>query len=278
MRLNTRYMSPEGADSSGLIEASEAAHLWAPEPTIEPGADEPEPQPPATPTPPAAAQSVAPQAPAQPTVPAAPALTPEAIAAAVRAAVPQQPNQPAPTQADYDRVFNRFVASEPVVAALLEGGPAAVQALQTVVEGAAKYAATLAQHYVDHHLGQVREQLTPLQELRAQQEMQQYENKFFETNPDLKDPKYRGLLEGEVSRLRASGARFESPEAAIAHVAKTVRAQLTALGITPTAAPAAPAAPARQPAPVSMGGQAGAAPEAPSGAKRVDPTAKALFG
>lgn len=274
--MKPRYYNADAPNAdSGGTEVSLAEQLWTPEPTREA-----EVTPEAAPAP-VAQTPTAPATPAQP-VPATPttplSVTPEALAQAMRQVVPQQQApQAAPNQADYDRIFNRFVVQEPLVAAIQEGGPAAVAALQQIVEGTARHAATIAQHYIDHHLGQVREQITPLQALREQQEMQSYENQFFTANPDLKDPRFRPLLEAQVAQLRASGARFNTPADAITHVAKSVRALLGGLGLNPAAQPATTAAPARQPATVSTGGQVGAAPgEASTG--RSNPLAKALFG
>lgn len=274
--------SPDVADSGGTT--IDQTGLW---PTAPANSEPPQrPEPIDTPAAPVAADPTAPApppafVPPTPPTPVGPlptALTPEAITAAVRGALPQAPAAE-PSTADYERIFKVFKPTVAHVEAILNGGEPALVALNQVVNGIATQSLTMAQQYVDYKLEQMGQQIAPLQQATEQQNLNRLESEFKVLHPDLADPKIRPLMEAEVIRMREAKMSFASPAEAFKHVADKTRALCAQLGIPLGATQAQPAAPRPQPAPVTTGGQAGAAPQSVSqNGRPVNQLAKHLYG
>jgi hypothetical protein len=160
--------------------------------------------------------------------------------------MPQQ-SAPALTQAEINERLRVFTPTSKHVAALTAGGEEAVQALNEIAQGIYQQAFTAATYMVQHHLGQIGQQLTPLQQHYQNAQMEEMKKEFLEKHQDLKGAE--PLLMTVVGQLKAEGKSFEDRNAAYSAVAERARTILKSL---PGMVPAKPAPAAGTPPPSSM--------------------------
>jgi hypothetical protein len=189
----------------------------------------------------------------------APTYTPEQVAALIeKSNATKPPVQATPprqlTQDEIDTKLNTFKISDAHVAAIHEGGPKAVQALQEIVSGAVKNAVTVATILMEDGRAKMMGELNPHIEFARQQQQLAAVHEYFEANPT-----HRGLdpLIGQVAeQLAKSGwGKGKSNKEVMGEVAKRVNDLATQLKVPLAASPAAATttvAPATETAPTRM--------------------------
>lgn len=144
-----------------------------------------------------------------------PAMSADDIANALKKAGigPQQPQQPAMSQADIDKMFNRFNPGSELLERLFGHGAtneSRLAALSDFARGVVKEAVTVSGHTTQHHLSQVRQEYQPaLSEVSEIKKERMFEQ-FYKANPNLKnhDKIVKTVLRGLVD----SDAEFKTPE------------------------------------------------------------------
>lgn len=214
-----------------------------------------------------AAVVIDPAAPAAvPATPAAPDYA--AIAKAIRDGFGAAPAPSAPqkewTQAEIDKHFNVYNASEADLTAVLAGGPEAVVALNKILQGAVKQATTIGHYAAMKQVGEFRNEVTP--HLTAAQQVAQDASKarFFSANKDLEGADE--VLEMVTAQLQKENAFVGMKTEKEVHTAIAVRAKALMGKFTGGVLAVVPgAAGAKKPAMVPLAGGRQAGSAAPAG-------------
>lgn len=225
---------------------------------------------------------VIPAAPVAPATPQGPppavfdAASAKVLAAALKEAgiatgTQPQRSQTQYTQDDYDKAFKVAKVSEADIAALQEGGPGAVAAMNKIVQAAVEQAVTFAEFKRQLSEESFNEKLSPLENYHQQQAEKAIADEFYGAKPFLKP--FDSVIRMEVERLKGLNYHFPDKETAFAHfenhvlnVVKPTGVDIRATQVAPS--PSATARDARGPynqpasgrkmATVSTGGQPGA--------------------
>jgi hypothetical protein len=256
--------SGEGSSGGGGVFAPASQPAASAQPTAQPAvttpaAAEPASAQPASATPPAAAATPPPSN----IVPLSPEQLQQLVTGAVSAAVPR-PAPQAPDPREVARLLNVFEMSEEHAAALLAGGPQAVQTFNQVIgPGLVKQAVTIAAMHFQEKMAELEAQYNPVLQHYQTQRQEQMKKDFFTKHPDLTP--FEPIAIAAAQQLKASGFSGTQEEA-FRLVAENTRKVLTQAnipvgqagqGAQPTTPPAAqPATPARMPV-LSGGGQGG---------------------
>lgn len=203
-----------------------------------------------------------------PAVPAAVPTTPSApdyaaIAKAIRDGFGAAPAPSTPqkewTQAEIDKHFNVYNASEADLTAVLAGGPEAVAALNKILQGAVKQATTIGHYAAMKQVGEFRNEVTP--HLTAAQQVAQDASKsrFFSANKDLEGADE--VLEMVTAQLQKENAFAGMKTEKEVHTAIATRAKALMGKFTGGAAAVVP----KKPAMVALAGGRQAGSAAPAG-------------
>jgi hypothetical protein len=232
------------------------------------------------------AEAVEPEPTPEPTPPPQPqaALTPEAIAAAVRAAIAppqqqgQQQQQQQLTPEQYRQVMQQqFAVREPTQAdydTIMNGGETAVAKLNELFQANLRSAALMARFEVQRAQQQMQEQLKPIFQARQQQTRETLFGEFNQAYPELKD--YSPVVELVANHLRQNGKRFSTKDEAFKTVAATVKQLVKLQPNQPQSKSQQQTTTRRTPAPVAVGGQSAGGQTAATTSSQVTP--KMLFG
>jgi hypothetical protein len=189
-----------------------------------------------------------------------PQLTPEGIAAAIKAAGLGQPaHSPQPekqyTQEDFDKAFNVFNITPELLAQLRGEGDLPLKALIALRDGLNKQSVTMASYIAKQVEEKLREEFAPVQTHFQEQQVEKLYNKFFTENEGLKP--YDSICKAVVAQMQSEGVKFDSQTAAFKALADRVRLVVQKLPGSNGQLPAAGSpAPTRMP-PLSRGGQGG---------------------
>lgn len=216
-------------------------------------------------------------------VPAVPAVVPPVQVQPV-APVVQTPAvvTPAatPSVEDIHKSLNVYKMNDADYAAIFETESKAdsIKALDNVLQKVARQAVTMAHTLAEERIAALTSQVQPYMQFADEQRMSVMEQNFYQTNPDLKGSE--PLVEAVVNAFAQKKVKFNTPQEMFTAIATNVKAYKQQLG-GQTQVPKAPAPvqpPAAKPrmAPLSSGGQGGAAPS--GGSASGMSTARALFG
>ena len=211
---------------------------------------------------------------------------------------PQQPQQTRLTQEQADQMLNVYrvqAATGHEIAASLglqlsdEQAVKFATVLNAVLDGKTKQAVTMSSIQLEAlkrgELSELRNNVTPLMQMREQQHEQAMQERFYSKNPDLKP--YESILAMVYTEMKTEGLRFKTEEEAFSAASTRARAVLSKIPGLQTngqtanrntnSGAARPAAAASRMSTVSTGGHTGATPN--KGAKAGEnPVAKGLFG
>ena len=185
-----------------------------------------------------------------------------------RPAAPGQPVAPAPqlTPEQINQMFNVYAPNEQLVADILEGGPKALAAIQSLVAGVVKQATTMSWHQAQFLTDEFGRSISPMQAWVRDQQHAAVKADFYKGYPTLEGrDQLLALLqdrldqEGKLKGLSTKQAFKVIGDAAIAMGLDKVP---VAAPVTPgqPAAPTAPAAAAPIPPVTSPAALAGATP------------------
>lgn len=164
-------------------------------------------------------------------------LTPEAIAAAFKAAglgqqTESKQEQPKYTQEDFERAFNVFHVTEDLIEQLgipEEHKAKAVVALSNLANGVNKQATTMASYMVQQVKEELEKTIAPMRQHLVAQEEQRMKNEFFELNKDLQP--YESIVMAVVDQMKQEGYEVKDPKAAYKELASRTKNLLKQTGI-----------------------------------------------
>lgn len=140
----------------------------------------------------------------------------------------QQQQQPQMSQEEFDKTFNIYKPSPETWRAIRgEDEGQAIEALTTMLHGAAKQATTIASYLLNHEVQQLKDFIQPAIQMAQEKQLEAMKVEFFEKNQDLKglDP----LLVLIRDQFVAKGTKFKTKDEAFKAVAEEARKQIEAI-------------------------------------------------
>lgn len=147
----------------------------------------------------------------------------EIVTQAVKAVQPQQQM----TQEQIDAALRVYRPTTKTVEKIQQGGEAALEALNEIVQGIYNQATTMAEYRLKMQTEPIMQQIAPLQEQIRQHQLNSLKEEFFARNKDLVgfDP----ILNAIQQQLTAEGARFATKDEAFKAVGDRARAIIKTL-------------------------------------------------
>jgi hypothetical protein len=198
----------------------------------------------------------------------------------VKSAVSETRPQEAPkqwTQEEFDKTFNVMRVNPKHLEMLAQGGDAALQAHNEMIQGAVRQAVTMAQALYQNQHAQLQQQLNPYMQFANQMRENAYRNEFYETNKDLAG--FEPLVEDVKGRLEREGFKG-SKEQVFKRLAEETRKVLSVVqkpGATGNVSQTQANTTTKM-TPLSGGGQGGAGSSNTTSAGGGSSTAKSIFG